>query len=377
MITVPAHRVRQFGMEFFQACFPAADVRRLVRFEVLSYEGQKVTAKAKRKRASRSGINWEVLEQKIGRSEAAFQRPLIKKKIEELIAYYRDCQEQQNLPAIPGAVIMIAERPLTFSPSGPNPRLGLLQIPEEPGILRVLDGQHRLVALDAASEDGEVAIDVPAVIFDALDPRQIIEMFVTINAKHTRLNPSLLLSLAGRRLYTNPDQALAHDVIRKLNEDASSPLAGQIRILGVGKGTVSQASLAGEMVRLFEMIDQLGGRARRREFEEHGRRFFLNYLKAIEHTFPQAWAGRKYSIKTGTALRAFIRVVPDVMGAVHDLRRDPYDLSALKQALAPWGERLGDRRFETEGEWRTKQAGGTHGTVEILTRELHDALRAR
>jgi hypothetical protein len=36
---------------------------------------------------------------------------------------------------------------------------------------------------------------------------------------------------------------------------------------------------------------------------------------------------------------------------------------------------LKDRRFETEGEWKNKLAGGTRGTVEALTRELRDALR--
>jgi len=41
----------------------------------------------------------------------------------------------------------------------------------------------------------------------------------------------------------------------------------------------------------------------------------------------------------------------------------------------PWGDRLKDRRFETEGEWKNKLQGGTRGTVEALTRELRDALR--
>ena len=39
MITVPAHRVKQFGVEFFQASFSAKDIDRLVKFEVLGYTG--------------------------------------------------------------------------------------------------------------------------------------------------------------------------------------------------------------------------------------------------------------------------------------------------------------------------------------------------
>ena len=373
MITVPAHKVRQFGVEFYQTSFTSGDIQKLVKFEVLNYptveEGEK-----RRKTVKTSAINWEMLEKRIGRSEAAFQRPMIRKKIRELVQYYSDCQEAQNLPAIPGAVIMITERRLTFSSIGKNPNLGMLQIPEEPGILRCLDGQHRLLALSAQGEKN-LEIDVPAVLFDTLDPRQTVELFVTINAKHTRLNPSHLISLGGRRLYADPYQALAHDIIRRLNEEEDSPLRGEIKILGVGKGRVSQASLADEMVDLFGNIEKIGGTNRFKEFEENGRRFFLNYFKAIQMLFPKAWVGRKYSIKTGAALRAFIRVSPDVMAGSRGLKNDPFDHFGIREAIKPWGERIGEERFETDGEWRKKLAGGTRGTVELLSRELRDAMK--
>jgi DGQHR domain-containing protein len=373
MITVPAHKVRQFGVEFYQTSFTSGDIQKLVKFEVLNYsaieEGEK-----RRKPTKTSAINWEMLEKRIGQSEAAFQRPMIRKKIRELVQYYSHCQEAQNLPAIPGAVIMITEKRLNFSPIGKNTNLGMLQIPEEPGILRCLDGQHRLLALSAPT-DKNVEIDVPAVLFDTLDPRQTVELFVTINAKHTRLNPSHLISLSGRRLYADPYQALAHDIIRQLNEEESSPLRREIKILGVGKGRVSQASLADEMVDLFSNIEKIGGTRRFKEFEENGKRFFLNYFKAILALFSRAWAGRKYSIKTGAALRAFIRVSPDVMSRSKELKNDPFDYFGIREAIKPWGERIGDERFETDGEWRKKLAGGTRGTVELLSRELRDAMK--
>ncbi len=373
MITVSAHRVRQFGVEFYQASFSAADIDRLVRFEVLGY----ASAEGPGRRVRRpSRINWELLEKRIARSEAAFQRPVIGRKIEELLQYYRECQEAGNLPAIPGAVIIIAERRLQFTSGGANPSLGVLQIPEEPGILRALDGQHRLLALHAAAQELR-GLEVPAVVFDRLDDRQVGELFVTLNAKHTRLNPSHLISLAGRRLYADENQALAHDVIRTLNEEETSPLRGEIRILGVGRGRVSQAPLADEMVELFETVQKIGGDKRAQELRQGARRFFLNYFKSIAGAFPQAWAGRKYSIKTGTALRAFIRVSPDVMATVREIKKDPFDAVGLRQAVSPWSERIGDQRFETEGPWRQKLAGGTRGTVETLVRELRDALRNR
>jgi DGQHR domain-containing protein len=377
MITVPAHRVKQFGVEFFQASFSAKDIERLVKFEVLGYAGADPPAAATPARATnRARVNWEALEKRIGESETAYQRPVIRRKIDELVAYYRDCKDAGTLPAIPGAVIITSEKRFTFTPMASQHDLGLLQIPEEHGVLRVLDGQHRLLALHALTQAGEnLGIEVPAVLFDRLDARQIVELFVTINAKHTRLNPSHIVSLAGRKLYPDPNQALAHDVIRSLNEDETSPLHGEIKMLGTGRGRVSQAPLAEEIVDFLEAVEKLGGGARINEVRQNAKRFFLNYMKAVSGIFPTAWAGRKYSIKTGAALRAFIRVAPDVMARARALRRDAFELHAIREAVKPWADTLKDRRFETEGEWKNKLAGGTRGTVEALTRELREALR--
>ena len=378
MITVPAHRVKQFGVEFYQAGLSVKDIDRLVKFEVLGYAGgPRPPEQGKGKTTARSRVNWDSLERRISESEAAYQRPVIRRKIDELIAYYRECKDSATLPAIPGAVIITSERRFTFTPVAGHHDLGLLQIPEEHGVLRVLDGQHRLLALHGLMQGGNnnVGLEVPAVLFDALDARQIVELFVTINAKHTRLNPSHIISLAGRKLYPDPNQALAHDVIRSLNEDETSPLHGEIKMLGTGRGRVSQAPLAEEIVDFLETVEKIGGASRIQELRGGAKRFFLNYVKALAGVFPSAWGGRKYSIKTGAALRAFIRVAPDVMARARELRRDPFDLHAIREAIRPWGERLRDRRFETEGEWKLKLAGGTRGTVEVLTRELRDALR--
>jgi DGQHR domain-containing protein len=376
MITVPARRVRQFGVEFYQAGLSAKDIDRLVKFEVLGYAGSPKEEAKKSRTSARSRVNWEMLEKRIGESETAYQRPVIRRKIDELVTYYRECKDAGTLPAIPGAVIITSEKRFTFTPVAGHHDLGLLQIPEEHGVLRVLDGQHRLLALHGLSQAGEtIALEVPAVLFDSLDARQIVELFVTINAKHTRLNPSHIISLAGRKLYPDPNQALAHDVIRSLNEDETSPLHGEIKMLGTGRGRVSQAPLAEEIVDFLDAVEKLGSGGKIQEIRQGAKRFFLNYVKALSTTFPAAWAGRKYSIKTGAALRAFIRAAPDVMARTRELKREPFDVNAIREAIKPWSERLRDRRFETEGEWKLKLAGGTRGTVEILTRELRDALR--
>ena len=376
MVSVPAMQLRQFGVAFYQAILGIRDVQKLVRFEVLSYTGgDRVHGKRPTKTRRQLKVNWELLEQRIAQSAEAYQRPIIQKKIGELMDYYVQCSDAGNLPAIPGAVLLVADRRLGFVPVSAHRTLGVLQLPEEEGALRALDGQHRLLALHELANQKDVGdVQVPAVIFDSLAPDQVVELFVTINAKHTRLNPSHLISLAGRRLYPDPMLATSHDIMRTLNTDASSPLNGDIKLFGVGKGKVSQAPLAEELKNVFTAIDAFGGRGAG-EFRDNATRFFLNYFKQIARVFPRAWSGRNYSIKTATALRAFLRVVPDVVAAVKQQRGDPFSAHDIGAAIEPWGEAIGDPRFETEGEWRQRQAGGTQGTVGILARELRAALR--
>jgi DGQHR domain-containing protein len=377
MISVPAMRLRQFGVTLYEAMLGARDVDRLVRFEVLGYDAGVPAAKSKgrKHRAKAARVNWELLEKRIAENPEAYQRPIIRKKIAELVDYYAQCAETGNLPAIAGAVLLVADRRLDFTPTSTHRVLGVLQIPTEEGVLRALDGQHRLLALHQLIADGRADdVQVPAIIFDKLAPDQVVELFVTINAKHTKLNPSHLVSLAGRRLY--PDKALAagHDIIRALSEHADSPLRGEIKLFGVGRGRVAQAPLAEELKNIFTGLDALGGGAATR-FRDNAPRFFLNYFKQIAKVFPKAWVGRKYSIKTAMALRAFLRVVPDVMRAVREQSQDVADVHAIARTIAPWADEIGDARFETEGEWRAKLAGGTRGTVELLARELRSALR--
>src|SRR5713226_9972168 len=86
MISVPARRVKQFGVEFYQAALSAKDIDRLVKFEVLGYSGGPQNEPAKKSRMNRSRVNWDSLEKRIGESEAAYQRPVIRRKIDELVA---------------------------------------------------------------------------------------------------------------------------------------------------------------------------------------------------------------------------------------------------------------------------------------------------
>jgi DGQHR domain-containing protein len=371
MISVAAIRMQQFGVHFYQASLSASDIDKLVRFEVLSYGEQSQPVRGgRRKGLPSTKVNWELLERRIGADEKAYQRQIIRKKIDELVQYYEQCRQARDLPSIPGAVIISCDEALKFEPMEAGSSVGTLKVPEREGILRAIDGQHRLLALHADIEHfGDEPFSVPAVIFDRLPDDHVVQMFVTINAKHTRLNASHLVSLSGRQLYSDESLAAAHDIVRALNEREDSPLHGEIKLLGVGKGRVAQAPLAQELKKLFA-AEAFGPGRKGDAFREESRRFFVNYLKQAAQVFGAAWNGRKYSIKSATALRAFIRVAPDVVRRLDQEHADRTDFRAIGRVIAPWGRRIGDLRFETEGAW---QRSGT--TVESLAKELRLALQ--
>jgi DGQHR domain-containing protein len=371
MISVAAIRMQQFGVHFYQASLSASDIDKLVRFEVLSYGEQGQPVRGGRKKAPASSkVNWDLLERRIGADEKAYQRQIIRKKIDELVQYYEQCRQARDLPSIPGAVIISCDEALKFEPMEEGSSVGVLKVPEREGILRAIDGQHRLLALHADIENfGDEPFTVPAVIFDRLPDDHVVQMFVTINAKHTRLNASHLVSLSGRQLYSDESLAAAHDIVRALNDREDSPLHGEIKLLGVGKGRVAQAPLAQELKKLFA-AEAFGPGRKGEAFKEESRRFFVNYMKQAAQVFGAAWNGRKYSIKSATALRAFIRVAPDVVRRLDQEHADRTDFRAIGRVIAPWGRRIGDLRFETDAAWKRS---GT--TVDSLAKELRLALQ--
>jgi DGQHR domain-containing protein len=371
MINVAAIRMQQFGVQFYQASLTANDIDKLVRFEVLNYgdSGQGVRGSKAKPGATPSKVNWDLLERRIASNEKAYQRQIIRRKIDELVQYYEQCRQARDLPSIPGAVIISCDEKLNFVASDESGRVGVLKVPEREGILRAIDGQHRLLALHADIDRfaGE-EFTVPAIIFDRLPEDHVVQMFVTINAKHTRLNASHLVSLSGRQLYRDEALATAHDVVRALNDREDSPLYGEIKLLGVGHGRVAQAPLAQELKKLFAA--EVFNSKRSSDAHEEARKFFVNYFKQIAVVFNAAWNGRKYSIKSASALRSFIRVAPDVIRRLDQEHADRTDFRAIGRVISPWGRRIGDLRFETDGAWKRS---GT--TVESLAKELKLALQ--
>ena len=82
------------------------------------------------------------------------------------------------------------------------------------------------------------------------------------------------------------------------------------RVLMVGQ--IERFNPAVQELKRVVSAEVFGGR-RSDDPHEDARRFFVSYFKQVAIVFGTAWNGRKYSIKSATALRAFVRVAPDVV----------------------------------------------------------------
>ena len=93
-------------------------------------------------------MNWDLLERRIASSEKAYQRQIIRRKIDELVQYYEQCR-QAAIAVNPRRGDHQLRRNSPSLPSDGDGRDGSAQGAEREGILRAIDGQHRLLALHA------------------------------------------------------------------------------------------------------------------------------------------------------------------------------------------------------------------------------------
>ena len=221
MLSVPSLRLNQFGVRFYEALLSGADLQTLVGFEVLSFgPGSPDDPRARQEgqgRPRQLGVP-RAEDRRLRAGLPAADHPEEDRGARRLLPPVRGLRDAPGDSRQRAARLRAAARLLAVERT--QPTSGSLKLPEESGILRALDGQHRLLALHQLAEKHNLKdFQVPAVVFDNLTPDQVVELFVTINSKHTKLNPSHLISLSGRRLYRDDNLAAAHDVIRALNED--------------------------------------------------------------------------------------------------------------------------------------------------------------
>ena len=193
-------------------------------------------------------------------------------------------------------------------------------------------------------------------------------MFVTINAKHTRLTPRISSrSRAGSCIATRAGRRAR--LVRALNDRKThrSTTRSVARCRQRPASPSPARAGAQEAVRLGGV-----GAGRKGDALEKSKKFFVNYLKQT-----RAGLHRGVERTEGTGLRArrraarvHSRLPPTWWRRLDQEHADRTEFRAIGRVIAPWGRRIGDLRFETEGAWKRS---GT--TVDSLAKELRLALQ--
>ena len=311
-----ATQVRQKDSRFYFVAYPAEDLLRRVRFISRYYgEGETIEPTAVRKDDEVGAFI-----ARIERSEAAFQRQLMRKKVKAIQDFYAEAVHQ---PPIPGAILLFTSEELRFEPVGSFDNVGNLEEPRQPYL--VIDGQHRLAALHFYREkfpEEAKAMHVPCVIFDGRTEDFATEMFVTINSTPTRINKSHLVDLYEKIAYAAPDKRLAAKVCELIYAESDSPLQYRVNRLG-GRSQkakwILQAELFNEVhrwVRLEARRLKVSTLSRARDVERVARHELYeplrDFLIAAHTALVAAWGSERYMVTRAVTLKALVRVCADL-----------------------------------------------------------------
>ena len=241
----------------------------------------------------------------------------------------------------------------------------------------IVDGQHRMMAMKLLYErmtrpdyiqDEDVQYirqylenyRFNATILVNYDLWEQGQVFVNVNFRQKPVNKSLYYEVFGAEYSENPNDwrrnhiYVAHRLTESMNNRKESPFCGQIKMLGTGKGYISQAFFVEAILPQFRSQ----GVWNRKIYELENRQNIIeslstelmSYFAAVKESFSSNWGERKdgtisHLCKT-TGVGAFMRLFPlihqniimDVQRAidnVEDIGLNEEYIEAAKTILEP------------------------------------------
>jgi DGQHR domain-containing protein len=361
-----ATQVRQKDAMFYFASYPSERLLQKVRFISRFYDEEGGGIKAEELPADDDVAQFI---SKIERSDKAFQREVSKAKVAAIRNFYETAISQ---PPIPGVVLLFTPQKLSFRAWEDGSGVGQLQEPDDKFL--IIDGQHRLAALqffERTHPDDAKNIQVPCVIFDGRTEDFATEMFVIINSTPTRINKSHLVDLYERVSWAEPDRRFAAHIAEMLYSEGDSPLRYRINRLG-GRSKqekwILQAELFNELHRwvksAWKRIESEGTdkRAAAKYYET-----VRDFLKAAAAVWGDAWGSNNHMVTKPVTLKAMLRICADL--ATADASEPAENrIERWRPRLAPWSEQV--REFRNEGFYERFPAKGQVERVSRIHRDL-------
>lgn len=172
---------------------------------------------------------------------------------------------------------------------------GSVEIPDEPRIAQVIDGQHRVAGLRAAiDENPDVAnYQIPVAIYEGLDTANSARIFISINTEQRPAPKSLVFDLYGVTASDLMDPAAirASDIVAHLGADGQPycrwiKLPNQDRQRG-GVALSTAVNAIKPLVSVKGLLEQIG--ATELEIQKA---IFSNFFGAIREKYGHHWDDR-------------------------------------------------------------------------------------
>lgn len=161
--------------------------------------------------------------------------------------------------------------------------VGIINIPKDTNI-SIIDGQHRLAGIFTSDEYIMKSIEIPAVVLFNVSVSTAARLFLDINANQSPVNKSLIYDLYGEIEDKDVQILKEYNIIcQKLYKDIKSPLYRQIKMLGVGSGSISQSFFIDTVKTAIDKTD-----LKDKDIQEKYNHIFM-YLKAFQKTFKEDW----------------------------------------------------------------------------------------
>ena len=193
---------------------------------------------------------------------------------------------------------------------------------ESDAILTVIDGQHRLLGIEASNPDRWDKINLPVIIIPNADISVSTKIFIDINSNQRKVNKSTVYDLFPNiKLSGYNAIGLLSQVIHLLNERDTSPLYSRIKTLGTGVGSISQGFLIDYLNGCLGAENDPRASDNPEAFVAYYYQLLFQYFKIVKNIFPTDWQNEKSSICKTNGIGALIKLLPLLInsyGQIHD-----------------------------------------------------------
>jgi DGQHR domain-containing protein len=227
------------------------------------------------------------------------QRPLSERRCKD-VAKFIDSHEG----IFANNLILNFPKEAEFISSENNASEGVIRIPDVSKSVWVIDGQHRLFGFQHSNKQLKLLCSG----FINLNIERQAQIFITINQEQKGINPSVLYDLLPIIKDADFKKMRSQSLVKQLNEDSESPWFNEVKMLGVGKGLVSQAAFARN---LETLIDPNGGILS--QYPENLQYSILvNYFNAFKSLFFKEWGSSKHVLTKAIGLTAMCGIFPKI-----------------------------------------------------------------